>query len=144
MLSNAVRPPNVSTKWLGSGIVVSKWPSRPASSSGCGDFPGKRADRPNADAYEKTKCSAFRRSRAHAGFCQNPVLVVLALLYPCLGSFSQQQHMNDGFPIPEPGRHRQRGELATANNTLDGKSGKADPSGSIGCGCHLITYKHSL
>ena len=43
VLSNAVRPPNVSTKWLRSVNVVSKWPSRPASSSGCGDFPGKRA-----------------------------------------------------------------------------------------------------
>ena len=40
---SAVRPPNVSTRWLGSGNVVSKWPSRPASSSGCGEFPGKRA-----------------------------------------------------------------------------------------------------
>ena len=52
--------------------------------------------------------------------------------------------MNDGLPIPEPGRHRQRGELVTANNTLDGKSGKADSSGSIGCGGHLITQSLSM
>ena len=45
---------------------------------------------PMNGAYEKTKCSAFRRSRARA-------------LFP------------------------ESGELVTANNTLDGKSGKADP-----------------
>ena len=77
--SNAVRPPKVSTRWLGSGNVVSKWPSRPASSSGCGEFPGKRAmltipmptltRKPSVRSFDvRARTRAFARMRSWSFF----------------------------------------------------------------------------